>query len=133
MKCIAPRILPPLSRLLSDLGNPTPLEVSRMLHVSERTIKRWRATDDAPRAALLALFWQSSYGLSALDCELFNTAMVWRNLSDSLKKENENLHRRIARLEALGGFGCANSPLFHAPAHEKSRPAAAFLPLSGVS
>ncbi|WCM95711.1 helix-turn-helix domain-containing protein [Acidovorax sp. GBBC 1281] len=108
MKQIAPRALPALSQLLPVLGDPTPAEVAAYLDVSERTVYHWRAQDRAPRAALLALFWESSYGLSALDAELFNTAMVFKRLSESQGLEMANLQARITRLERIGDFGCAN-------------------------
>ncbi|AVS74484.1 hypothetical protein [Paracidovorax cattleyae] len=126
MKQLAPRALPALSQLLPDLGNPSPAELARYLGVSVRTAYGWKALDRAPRAVLLALFWESSYGLSTLDCELHNTAMVWKNLSESQGLEMANLRARIARLERIGDFGCANDP------HEKG-PHAAALFVSGAS
>ncbi|CAN7306023.1 hypothetical protein [Acidovorax delafieldii] len=110
MKYLAPRSIPALSQLLPDLGQPSPREIARYLDVSERTVYGWKATDNAPRSALLALFWESSYGLSALDAELHNSVAVWRNLSESLNHEAQMLRVRIARLEKMGGFGSANAP-----------------------
>ena len=112
MKCLAPRALPALSQLLPVLGNPTVPELAAHLGVSERTIYTWKARDTAPRAALLALFWESSYGLSTLDAELYNTAMVFKKLSESLNNEVLNLRLRIARLERIGTFDSANTPYF---------------------
>lgn len=110
MKYLAPRALPALSQIVPALGNPSPREISRYLDVTERTVYRWHATDDAPRAALLALFWESSYGLSALDSELYNTVAVYKNLSESLNHEAQMLRVRIARLEKIGSFASANAP-----------------------
>lgn len=110
MKYLAPRAVPALSQLLPDLGNPSPREIARFLDVTERTVFSWKAQDRAPRAALLALFWESSYGLSALDAELHNTAMVHKNHADALARHVVNLECRIARLEKIGDFGCANVP-----------------------
>lgn len=110
MKCLAPRALPALSQLLPVLGNPTVPELSAYLGVSERTIYAWKARDTAPRAALLALFWESNYGLSALDAELFNTAMVHKQHAESLARCVVNLEARIARLEKIGRFDSANAP-----------------------
>jgi len=107
---LAPRHLPTLGQLLPDLGNPSPREIARYLDVTERTVYAWRAAGAAPKAATLALFWESSYGLSALDAQLFNTAQVHRCLSESLGNEVKNLQSRIARLEKTGHFGCANAP-----------------------
>ena len=110
MKYLAPRTIPALSQILPDLGNPSPREIARYLDVSERTVYGWKAADLAPRAALLALFWESSYGRSALDCELHNAAMVYKQLSESLNHEAQTLRLRIARLEKMGDFGSANAP-----------------------
>lgn len=110
MKYLAPRALPALSQLLPALGNPSPREIARYLDVTERTVYAWKAADLAPKAAQLALFWESSYGLSALDAELFNQVAVYRNLSESLNHEAQMLRVRIARLEKIGSFASANAP-----------------------
>lgn len=110
MKYLAPRALPALSQILPDLGQPSPREIARFLDVSERTVYGWKATDNAPRAALLALFWESSYGLSALDCELHNSIQVYKSLSESLNLEAQKLRTRIAWLEKNGRFDCSNQP-----------------------
>lgn len=114
MKYLAPRSIPVLSQLLPDLGNPSPREIANYLGVTERTVYGWKASDATPRAALLALFWESSYGLSALDCELFNSVSVYRNLSESLNHEAQKLRVRIAWLEKNGRFDCSNQPYLSA-------------------
>lgn len=114
MKYLAPRALPALSQLLPDLGNPSPREIARYLDVTERTVYRWQATDAPPKAVRLALFWESSYGQSALDAELYNSVAVWKNLSESLNHEAQMLRVRIARLEKIGDFAAANAP-YRAP------------------
>jgi hypothetical protein len=53
---------PPLSYLLDDLFTCDLRQVARYLGVTVATLKRWKATDDAPRAALLALFYESRWG-----------------------------------------------------------------------
>jgi len=115
MKYLAPRSLPALSQLLPILGNPSPREIARFLDVTERTVYAWKAADRAPKAAILALFWESSYGLSSLDAELHNTAMVHKRHAESLARHVVNLECRIARLEKIGSFGSANSPLLNPP------------------
>lgn len=110
MKYLAPRALPALSQILPALGQPSPREIARYLDVTERTVFAWKAADRAPKAALLALFWESSYGLSALDAELHNAAQVHKSHANALLKEVDNLRARIARLEKMGCFGSANAP-----------------------
>lgn len=114
MKYLAPRHIPALSQVLPDLGNPSAREIANYLGITERTVYGWKAADTAPRAVLLALFWESSYGRSALDAELFNSAALYRNLSESLNHEAQKLRTRIAWLEKNGRFDCSNQP-FLAP------------------
>lgn len=114
MKYLAPRTIPALSQVLPDLGHPSAREIANYLGVTERTVYGWKATDAPPRAVLLALFWESSYGRSALDADLHNAAQVYRILSDSLNHEAQKLRTRIAWLEKNGWFDCSNQP-FLAP------------------
>ncbi len=105
-----PRQMPPLSALLRDLGDPKPAAVARALGVSERTCWRWVADDEAPRAALLALFWLTSWGWSEVEAEARHTLTTAHALSDALQRENTALRAEIGRLQALGDFGSANDP-----------------------
>ena len=110
-----PRRTPPaFSLLLQALGNPPVHEVARFLGVTPRTIYAWRRADRAPRAALLALFWESHYGFSALDSDREYRAQVLQSLTDALRNENAMLRARIARLESIGQFGAANAPFIAA-------------------
>lgn len=81
-----PRQLPPLSALLDDLGQPRPHALARALGVSARTVQRWIARDDAPRPALLALFWLSRWGRSVVECAAVNEAAALRGMLDALKR-----------------------------------------------
>jgi len=106
----APRQLPPLDLMLQDLGAPA-ADTARYLDVSLRTLRGWKARQQAPRPAMLALFWESSWGASLVASTAHNGAIYARGLADSLARENAALRARIARLEALGDFGAANSPM----------------------
>lgn len=105
----APVSLPPFDLMLADLGARVP-EVARFLDVSQRSVYTWKAAQQAPRPAALALFWESRWGTSLADAMAFNDAQVFRCLVGSLERENAMPHARIARLEALGEFGSANAP-----------------------
>jgi len=107
----APTQTPPLSYLLDDLPARA-AQVARHLGLTLRTLERYRAADQAPRAVMLALFWESRWGLSLADTTAFNAAAVARGLAGSLERENAMLRARIARLEALGSYGSANAPLY---------------------
>lgn len=110
MKSRAPQKLPCLSQILAILGNPSSREIAKLLDVSERTVYDWKRADKAPRAALLALFWESSYGLETINCDLHNAALRYKCLSDSLGRSNTTLRARIDRLEKIGSFDTANAP-----------------------
>ena len=107
---LAPTQLPPLGMLIDDLhGARTPEAIARHLDVSALTVRRWIKADQAPRAALLALFWETKWGLSALDAQATNLVRSHVGLNNALRRENETLKRRIARLESLN-YGAANAP-----------------------
>ena len=78
------------------------------------TLKRWKAADHAPRAALLALFYESRWGYSLVATTAHNGEIFARQECDSLKRTNAALRVRIARLEALGNFESANDPILKA-------------------
>ncbi len=110
---LAPSQLPPLSMMVDDLlGDRSPESVGRFLGVSALTVRRWLKADQAPRAAMLALFWETRWGRSALDAQADNLVRTTVGLNNALRNENAALRRRIARLEALS-HGAANAPSFH--------------------
>jgi len=110
---LAPAQLPPLHMMVEDLmGDRSPESIGRFLGVSGLTVRRWLKADQAPRAALLALFWETRWGRSALDAQAENLVRSHIGLNNALRNENAALKRRIARLEALS-YGAANAPSFH--------------------
>lgn len=110
MRYLYTRDLPTLSQVLADLGNPSPREIANYFQVTERTVFRWMAAGVAPRPVELALFWESNYGWSAIETDLFNSRNYFLNLSESLKNDVQNLRVRVAWLEKNGSFGSANEP-----------------------
>lgn len=105
---------PPLSYLLDDIFERDPKKVAKHLGVTVQTLERWKATDDAPRAALLALFYESQWGYSLVATTAHNGEMFARQEVEGLKRTNAALRVRIARLEALGNFESANDPILKA-------------------
>lgn len=101
---------PPLSFLLDDIFERSPIKIAKHLGVSAATLKRWTVADHAPRAALLALFYESRWGYGLLETTAHNTALYATQETASLKRQNAALLVRIARLEATGDFGSANQP-----------------------
>lgn len=120
---LAPRHLPALSTLIESLpGARTPGAIAAHLEVSSLTVRRWIAADQAPRAACLALFYETRWGLSALDCEAVNLVRLTSGLNSALRRENAGLTQRIAYLESVGHFGSANAPTFSVLFHRITGP-----------
>lgn len=117
----APRWVPELAELLRELGADA-RSAAKHLEVSERTVYHWLASGRAPRAARLALWFETHAGLSCVACEAANAAQVHRALTQSLERENAMLRGRIDRLEALADFGCANAPTLDAASLGTVRP-----------
>jgi hypothetical protein len=131
----APSQLPPLSLLIDDLPTRCLRQLARHLGISERTVKRYQEQDQAPRLVMLALFWETRWGQSVLDAEIFNRDQVQRGLVGALQRENAQLRATVARLVAAGDYGAANDPLWGVAACEgaKAGPAAIHRPASAAA
>lgn len=105
-----PRSIPPLSMMLASIGNPTPAELAAALRVSADQVRAWQAADEAPHLAGLALFWLTEWGMSAVDAEAVNAARLHAAMARALADDVQQLRRELARVVALGDFGCANAP-----------------------
>lgn len=110
----APTQTPPIGVLLDDLPTRDAVRIARHLGVTARTLARWRSSGDAPRLALLALFWETKWGLSVAHCDAVNGERVALGLARSLERERATLLTRIAYLEETGDFGAANAPMWRA-------------------
>lgn len=111
MLVLLPKAVPSLALLLADLGQPSAAAVAVALDVTPRTVERWIIADTAPRTALLALFWLTRWGQSQVDCRAVNDARLQAQIAASLQVENARLCVELARLCALGDFGCSNDPV----------------------
>jgi hypothetical protein len=105
---------PPLSYLLDDIFEKDVKKVAKFLGVTTATLKRWKAAENAPKAAMLALFYESRWGYSLMYTTAYNEAKRSREHVESLKRMNAALRVRIERLEALGNFDSANEPIWRA-------------------
>lgn len=101
---------PPLSVLLDDLLTRDPATIAGHLGISPATLRRYQQADQAPRAVLLALFYESRWGYSLMETTAHNGRQIERQHRQALERENAGLRARIARLEAIGDFGAANAP-----------------------
>lgn len=91
-----PDQLPSLDVMLHDLGNPHACALAARLGVDERTARRWQKAGNAPRPVLLALFWLTRWGRSALDAEMTNRAAVLTQLSECQSRELSRLRNVIS-------------------------------------
>lgn len=117
--------LPPFSTLIEDQFTRDHQKIAKQVGVSLRTLQRYIAIDGAPRAVMLALFYESRWGVSLIHTSAHNDAVISAQLAASLGRENASLRARIAYVEALAaskaktdqddqanGFGSANEPFY---------------------
>lgn len=102
--------LPSLHLMLQDLAASHD-QIARHLGITRRTLQRYIQADSAPRAVMLALFWETRWGRSAADTEAANWAALHYRSAMIERRTNEALRRQIDRLQALQ-HGAANAPLY---------------------
>ncbi len=111
----APRYngLPHLCTMLDSIGNDQ--EVANLLGLSLRSIQKYRAAGQAPKPVMYALFWETSWGVSCADVGASNDAARAWSRANFLERENLELKRKLALLEAeLAGYQvAANAAFFH--------------------
>lgn len=108
----APTQTPHISTLLDDMPTRDLSKIASHLGVTENTVKQWKKTGNASRLVHLALFWESRWGLSVLDCDIFNRDTLRLGMIDALKRENAQLRAQLERLVALGNSGSANDAIW---------------------
>jgi hypothetical protein len=116
--------LPPFSLMLRDVPFGVP-HVARHLGITVPTVEKYARTDNAPRAAMLALFWETRWGRSAADVEASNWGTMCYRLAMSLERENKVLKEQMAQLETAAAAGnlAANSAFMHPGTSRHYRPA----------
>ena len=109
---------PNLFKILADeLGGP--VRVAKLLHVTVPTVKRWMlaatvAPKDAvkvPRAAVLALYWESQYGRSAMLADHVNEIRDLYRQTQALQAQLNRAKDIVAGLRRLH-TGTANEAYF---------------------
>lgn len=108
MLCLMPRQVPDLATMLQDIGNPPPRALARALHVTDRTARRWVATNEPPFVVLASVFWLTRWGQSQAHTRAHNDAVLQAQIARSLADENRRLRHELARVVRLGRFDCAN-------------------------
>ena len=104
-----------LRELITDMGS-TPLEISKLLQVTERSVWRWLCDDSAPYAVMLALWHESPRGHYNQETDVGNHNTILRGLARAHEDAHAKETARLSRLVAIGDFGCANDPLINGPA-----------------
>lgn len=107
--------LPPFSLMLRDLPT-TPTQAARHLGLTPRTIEAYAKHDNAPRAVMLAVFWETRWGRSAADVEAANWGATYYRHAMALERENAALRRQMAEIESAMAAGdpAANAPFITA-------------------
>lgn len=105
--------LPHLLTLLDNIGR-SDADLAKLLDISPSTIQKYRRKGQAPRVVMLALFWESTWGQSAANCDAVNWGRLQFQENVMLKRKLASLQRKIERLEkALAESDqAANSPFF---------------------
>ncbi|MCY4756704.1 helix-turn-helix domain-containing protein [Pelomonas aquatica] len=111
-----PRSTPAMAVMLEDLGNPSARAIARAMGVHERTVERWRSLGRAPKPVMLALFFATRWGRSAVNCQAVNDARLYFGYASALRTELDAANAKLARLGQIGEFGSANDPAPGAPA-----------------
>lgn len=101
MLCMLPRQVPALAVMLDDIGNPSAAQLGRAFGVTARTAAAWRKRDAAPLPVLLALFWLTRWGQSAVNCHAVNAVQLHAGLADARARENNALRSQLAQLPHL--------------------------------
>ncbi|AMP00148.1 hypothetical protein CAter10_2503 [Collimonas arenae] len=86
--------------------------VTTLLEVSPATVRRWRQENaKVPRAAVLALFWETHWGRAIVDSHNAYERQLLHRQIIGLKKENARLRALSEKLMYTGDFGAANEPI----------------------
>ena len=86
--------------------------IARHLGVSLRSLQRWRASGNAPRAVYLTLWFESRWGMSELHADVLNEAQHARPWVAALERECERLRRVIRAYENAEAQPAANRAAF---------------------
>jgi hypothetical protein len=108
-----------------ELGGPK--LVCKKLDVSERTVWRWLADDSAPKMAVLALYWETQYGISLIDTERHHEIHLLRSRIKILEDQFVRAKDVITGMKLLN-YGTANEPLYDEKSEFSSSKTATDLP-----
>lgn len=112
-----PKQMPSLEMMLADIGNPRPDQLAKALGVSVKTIYRWKQEEEAPRVAMLALFFVTQWGRGQVHCDAHNDALqqaqiaaCYRSQLKEMQAQLKETQAQLVHLGRIGDFGAANDP-----------------------
>lgn len=111
----APKAIPLWDMILEDLGNPSVDRICKTLGVSRSTVYRWKAAQEAPKCAALALFWLTKWGQSHVNAQAVNDAAIACNYVEVLQAEVKTLRAELDQVLRISSTGAANAPLMRLP------------------
>jgi hypothetical protein len=102
---------PNLFKIFADeLGGPA--RVAKLLHTTEQTVKRWMlCSTKVPRAAVLALYWETQYGRSAMFADQVNEIRLLYRHIDILQRQYTRAKDIVTGLRRIQS-DTANEPYF---------------------
>lgn len=106
-----------LRSLLDDL-HVSPLQISKFLKVTERSVWRWLADGTAPFAVLAALWHETPRGREVTACDVGNELVIQRVLARSGAAALDVETKRLTRVLQISDTGAANDPLMLGPASQ---------------
>ncbi|WP_455553327.1 hypothetical protein [Comamonas kerstersii] len=115
MKAPVPAKLPHLHTIIQNLGQPVDA-LAKFLDISPQTMRRYIREGQAPRPVMLALYWETDWGRSAVACDAVNWGRMLHMQNMALQSQVKTLKQRIAKLEkALADVDkAANMPFYEA-------------------
>ena len=106
---IAPKETPGICQMLDDIGASDD-HVALHLGVRIQSVRVWRRQDAGPRAAKLALFYETQWGRQFVAGQVEDDALFFGRAAVHFHAEAERLRVLLAKLGGLGDFGSANDP-----------------------
>lgn len=111
-----PAGLPHITTMLDDIHAST-AQIAHHLGIKESTLKTYRRQGGAPMAILLALFWETRWGISQIEVTASNEAARYFRDAKIARRELERMAGIILHLECElsqdSGRRPANLPVFN--------------------
>jgi hypothetical protein len=94
---------------LAELGMD---RVCKILGVHPNTVRGWkRGAHRIPKMAVLALYWETQYGRSLIECEMVNEIRLLYQRNQILQRQLTRANDMVTGLRRLHA-GTANEPLY---------------------